>query len=72
MHEAKTHLSRLVADAVRGEPFIIARSGRPPVKEVAIEEPEATSPFGLLAGRATFPDDGAEFAECETAATFER
>ena len=28
MHEAKTHLSRLVEDAVRGEPFLIARAGK--------------------------------------------
>ena len=28
MHEAKTHLSRLVRKAVEGEPFIIARAGK--------------------------------------------
>ena len=27
VHEAKTHLSRLVEEAVRGEPFVIARAG---------------------------------------------
>jgi antitoxin (DNA-binding transcriptional repressor) of toxin-antitoxin stability system len=31
MHEAKTHLSALVDDAVKGEPFIIAKSGKPQV-----------------------------------------
>ncbi|MCL1797465.1 MAG: type II toxin-antitoxin system Phd/YefM family antitoxin [Eggerthellaceae bacterium] len=31
MHEAKTHLSSLVEDAVLGEPFIIAKSGTPQV-----------------------------------------
>jgi prevent-host-death family protein len=39
MHEAKTHLSRLVQGAVDGESFIIARSGKPAVKVVPIEEP---------------------------------
>jgi len=31
MHEAKTHLSTLVDDAIHGEPFIIAKSGKPQV-----------------------------------------
>ena len=29
IHEAKTHLSRLIEQAVRGEPFIIAKAGTP-------------------------------------------
>jgi prevent-host-death family protein len=29
MHEAKTHLSRLVDDAINGEEVVIARAGRP-------------------------------------------
>ena len=29
MHEAKTHLSRLVKAAADGEPFVIARAGKP-------------------------------------------
>ena len=33
MHEAKTHLSRLVKDAAAGEPFIIARAGKPVVND---------------------------------------
>ena len=39
MHEAKTQLSRLVQAAVEGEPFIIARSGKPLVKVVSIDAP---------------------------------
>ena len=31
MHEAKTHLSALVDEAVNGDPFIIAKSGKPQV-----------------------------------------
>ena len=38
MHEAKTHLSKLVAAAEAGEPFIIARAGKPLVKVVPMEE----------------------------------
>lgn len=35
IHEAKTHLSRLVDQAVKGEPFVIAKAGKPLVKVVA-------------------------------------
>ena len=38
--EAKTHLSRLVSAAANGEPFIIARAGKPLVKVIPIDSPE--------------------------------
>ena len=57
MHEAKTHLSRLVAAAARGEPFVIARAGKPVVKVIALDAPEAQHRIGFLAGRISVPDD---------------
>ena len=39
MHEAKTHLSKLVAAAAAGEPFVIARAGKPLVRVSPVEEP---------------------------------
>lgn len=59
MHEAKTHLSRLVKAAAGGEPFIIARAGKPVVKVVALEAPEAgaTRRIGFLTGRISVPED---------------
>lgn len=59
IHEAKTHLSRLVDQAAKGEPFIIAKAGKPLVKVVPIGEPEARCPerFDLLAGQIKVPDD---------------
>ena len=59
MHEAKTHLSRLVKAAAGGEPFVIARAGKPVVKVVALEAPEAgaTRRIGFLAGRISVPED---------------
>ena len=39
IHEAKTNLSRLVEQAAKGEPFIIAKAGKPLVKVVAVEAP---------------------------------
>ena len=56
MHDAKTHLSRLVEAAAAGEPFIIARAGRPLVKVVPLEAGETTGcRTGFLVGRV--PDD---------------
>ncbi len=37
MHEAKTQLSRLVAQVEQGEEFVIARGGRPCARLVPIE-----------------------------------
>lgn len=39
MHEAKTHLSRLVDRAAKGEPFVIAKAGKPMVKVVPFDAP---------------------------------
>ena len=57
MHEAKTHLSRLVKAAAEGEPFVIARAGKPVVKVVALDAPESRSRIGFLAGRISVPPD---------------
>jgi prevent-host-death family protein len=59
IHEAKTHLSRLVDRAADGEAFIIAKAGRPLVKVVPIEAEVAPRPrrFGFLAGQIEVPDD---------------
>jgi prevent-host-death family protein len=59
MHEAKTHLSRLVERAAKGEGFIIARAGKPLVKVVPLEARDESSPrrLGFLAGEITVPDD---------------
>lgn len=39
MYEAKTHLSRLVDRAAKGEPFIIAKAGKPLVKLLPLDAP---------------------------------
>ena len=50
IHEAKTHLSRLVDRAAKGEPFIIAKAGKPLVKVVPLDAPPARKAkrFGFL------------------------
>jgi len=58
MHEAKTHLSRLVDRAARGEPFIIAKAGKPLVKVVPLDAPPAgkIKRLGFMPG-IKVPDD---------------
>ena len=59
IHEAKTHLSKLVDEAAKGEPFVIAKAGKPLVKVTAIDAPESRKvrPIGFLAGQIVVPDD---------------
>ena len=59
MHEAKTRLSKLVAMAVQGESFVIARAGKPMVRVSALGVPEGTQVkrLGFLAGQINVPDD---------------
>jgi prevent-host-death family protein len=57
IHEAKTHLSRLVDAAAKGEPFIIAKAGKPMVKVVPVDAPAAPRRLGFMRGAFTVPDD---------------
>ena len=59
IHQAKTHLSRLVEKAARGEPFIIAKAGKPMVKVVPLEaaEQRPVKRIGFMKGRIKVPDD---------------
>ena len=59
IHEAKTHLSRLVDEAARGEPFIIAKAGKPVVKVTALDTPSGAQirRLGFLAGQIAVPED---------------
>ena len=70
MHEAKTHLSKLVEGAVKGEPFVIARAGKPLVKVTVIED--APPPrLGFLQGQGSVPDDFDTMFADEIQAMFE-
>ena len=59
IHEAKTQLSRLIERAARGEPFIIAKAGKPLVKVTALDAPDSPPKRrrGFLAGQITVPSD---------------
>jgi prevent-host-death family protein len=70
MHEAKTHLSRLVEAASKGESFVIARAGKPLVKVTMVEE-HVPRRIGFMEGEACAPEDfDTMFAE-EIRAMFE-
>jgi prevent-host-death family protein len=64
IHEAKTHLSRLVEQAANGEPFVIAKAGKPLVKVVAPEAGQAKR-LGFMAGQIAVPDDFDRMGEAE-------
>lgn len=59
IHQAKTQLSRLVDQAAKGEPFVIAKAGKPLVKVVPLDAPsggEVRRP-GFMQGAFTVSDD---------------
>jgi prevent-host-death family protein len=57
IHEAKTHLSRLVEDVANGEEIVIAKAGKPMARLVALEPRSAPRQFGLLKGKIHIADD---------------
>lgn len=67
IHEAKTHLSRLIEMAANGEPFIIAKAGRPMVKVTALSAPSADKlkRLGFMNGHIQTPDDFDEMGRNE-------
>ena len=73
IHDAKTHLSRLVDRAAKGEAFIIAKAGKAMVKVVPLE-PIETKPLqrtGFMVGQMTVPDDFDEMGRAEIEAMFD-
>ena len=57
IHEAKTHLSQLLSQAVLGEEIVIAKAGKPIVRLVPIEEPLKDRVLGQDEGLFVVPDD---------------
>jgi len=59
IHEAKTNLSRLIEKAVKGEPFIIAKAGKPLVKVSPVDSPVENQKkrLGFMKGQITVPED---------------
>ncbi len=59
IHEAKTHLSKLVEEAAKGEPFVIAKAGKPVAKVTALSAPTGAQVrrLGFMLGQISVPDD---------------
>jgi prevent-host-death family protein len=72
IHEAKTHLSRLLEDVQQGEEVVIAKAGKPlavlvPYKEDARKMPQR---LGFMAGEISVPDDFDDMGADDIAALF--
>lgn len=73
IHDAKTHLSRLIEEAVQGEPFVIAKAGKPVVRVTAVDAPPplAVRRTGFLAGQISVPEDFDRMGADEIATLFD-
>lgn len=59
IHHAKTHLSKLVDQASKGDAFVIAKAGKPMVKVAALGAPTGAKVrrLGFMEGQVSVPDD---------------
>lgn len=57
VHEAKTHLSKLLERVSDGETIIIARSGTPVAKLSPLDGSPTAGRLGYLLGQFAVPDD---------------
>ena len=57
IHEAKTHLSRLIERVLAGEEIVIARGGKPVAKLVPLDKRASRREAGSARGRVWVSDD---------------
>lgn len=57
VHEAKTHLSRLIEEALAGEEIVIARGNQPVVRLVLVESARPQRRLGWAKGQVQMADD---------------
>jgi prevent-host-death family protein len=57
IHEAKTHLSRLLEQVAAGKQIIIAKAGKPIARIAPLEPPVKPKKFGTLKGKLDVPDN---------------
>jgi prevent-host-death family protein len=72
IHEAKTHLSRLVEDVAGGEEIVIARAGKPVARLVAAKTVRKKRVLGFMAGKLRIPKDFDAPLPAEVIDDFER
>ena len=71
IHEAKTHLSRLVDEVAAGAEIIIAKAGKPMARLAPISTPIRKKRLGLLKGKIKVTDDFNAPLDDETLSSFE-
>ena len=71
VHEAKTHLSRLLDQAMAGEDIVIMRSGKPLVRLSPVESAPLRRMLGTAKGDFVVPDDFNEPLPDDMLAEFE-
>jgi prevent-host-death family protein len=59
IHGARKRLSRLIEQAAKGDPFVIAKAGEPMAKVVALDAPSGNQVrrLGFMEGQIVVPDD---------------
>ena len=73
IHEAKTHLSRIIEDVkLLGQPVIIAKAGVPQVKLVPLDMPSTKREMGTLKDSIVIPDNFDHLFEDEIADMFNK
>jgi len=72
VHDAKTHLSKLIERAAQGEEIVIARAGRPVARLTPIETKPQERRFGAMKGRAVVDERFFEPLPEEELAAWER
>jgi prevent-host-death family protein len=71
IHEAKTHLSRIVDEVAAGAEVIIAKAGKPMARLSPIATPVKPKKLGLLKGKIKIPADFDAPMDEEVLAQFE-
>ncbi len=57
IHQAKTHLSKLLERVAQGEEVVIAKAGKPVARLIAIKAKSSPRPIGTAKGAFVLPDD---------------
>ncbi|WER48365.1 type II toxin-antitoxin system Phd/YefM family antitoxin [Cupriavidus sp. WKF15] len=57
IHEAKTHLSRLIEEVAAGDEVVIAKAGKPMARIVPFDKPKGPRRLGGLKGKIRMADD---------------
>ena len=71
IHEAKTHLSRIIDEVAAGDEVIIAKAGKPMARLSALQPPKQRRVLGILEGKLHLPEDIDAPLPEDVAATFE-